>query len=66
MLEKFLFSFLLSGGSNQDKVLLEKVTAITLEEGKMTNSRRVSPVQQVRRVTEDPEITLKSGWIRFI
>lgn len=40
----------LAWGSSQDKVLLEKVTAITLEEGRMTNSRRVSPVQQLECV----------------
>ena len=40
-----------TGGSNSnnDKVLLEKVTALTLEQGKMTTGRRSSPVQQVRQ-----------------
>ena len=59
------FSLMLSGGSNPDKVLLEKVTAITLEEGRMTNSRRVSPVQQVRRITENPEGTFTLERKRF-
>ncbi|CAI8028369.1 Store-operated calcium entry-associated regulatory factor [Geodia barretti] len=33
--------------SNKDKVLLKEVTALTLEQGKMTTGRRSSPVQQV-------------------
>ena len=49
--DTLLCSRLLSGGgggaNNKDRVLLEKVTALTLEEGKMTTGRRSSPVQQV-------------------
>ena len=43
-------SLLCSAGgssSNKDKVLLKEVTALTLEQGKMTTGRRSSPVQQV-------------------
>ena len=50
MLALFSFSlllFLLGGSNNKDKVLLEKVTAITLEEGRMTNARRSSAIPQV-------------------
>ena len=36
------------GGGNKDRVLLEKVSAITLEHGKMTNARRTSAIPQVR------------------
>ena len=38
-----------SGGSsgNKDRILLREVTALTLEQGKMTTGRRSSPVQQV-------------------
>ena len=39
--------FFITGGSDKDKVLLEKVSAITLEEGKMTNARRTSAIPQV-------------------
>jgi len=35
---------------NKDRVLLEKISAITLEQGKMTNARRVSPIPQMRCV----------------
>lgn len=35
---------------NSDKVLLEKVTALTLEQGKMTNGRRSAPVPQLKCV----------------
>lgn len=38
------------GSSSQDRVLLEKVSAITLEEGKMTNARRSSPIPQLECV----------------
>ncbi|XP_019855547.1 PREDICTED: store-operated calcium entry-associated regulatory factor-like [Amphimedon queenslandica] len=37
-------------GNNKDKVLLEKVTSITLEEGKMTNARRSSAIKQLECV----------------
>jgi hypothetical protein len=33
--------------NNNDRVLLEKVTAITLEDGKQTNARRTSPIPQL-------------------
>lgn len=38
-----------TGGSSggKDRVLLREVTALTLEQGKMTTGRRSSPVQQV-------------------
>ena len=36
------------GGGNKDRVLLEKVSTITLEHGKMTNARRTSAIPQVR------------------
>ena len=38
-----------TGGSsgNKDRVLLKEVTALTLEQGKMTTGQRASPVQQV-------------------
>ena len=54
MLALFSFSFssslfLLGGSNNKDKVLLEKVTAITLEEGRMTNARRSSAIPQVNQ-----------------
>ena len=42
------FSCLTGGGGNKDRVLLEKVSAITLEHGKMTNARRTSAIPQVR------------------
>ena len=43
-----LFSCLAGGGGgNKDRVLLEKVAAITLEHGKMTNARRTSAIPQV-------------------
>ena len=38
------------GSDDKNKVLLEKVTAITLEQGKMTTGRRVSPIPQVCNV----------------
>jgi hypothetical protein len=37
--------------NNNDRVLLEKVTAITLEDGKQTNARRTSPIPQVGEIT---------------
>ena len=36
------------GANDKERVLLEKVTAVTLEDGKMTTGRRSSPVQQVQ------------------
>ena len=59
MLALFSFSFssllfLLGGSNNKDKVLLEKVTAITLEEGRMTNARRSSAIPQVNHPARPP------------
>ena len=42
------------GGDSKDRVLLEKVSAITLEEGKTTTGRRSSPVQQVMYIIGIP------------
>ena len=36
-----------TGGGNKDKVKLQDVQAITLEQGKMVNARRVSAIPQV-------------------